>query len=139
MTLQELPWKRFLLVWSIAFIVLYLTSLVLYTFEIATGNIFLSLLIQVFAPAWTLLLAWKYFQGVTLNDWASRFATAVLWIALYLIVSSALLPFVYGYSWTVGFSYGALTGQSMNFVAVLIGGYIATKPKEEKMPEGPGM
>ncbi len=139
MTLAELPWKRFLLMWGIAFLVLYVTSLALYTFQLATGNIFLSLLIVVFAPAWTLFMAWKYFEQVTPNDWASRFLTALIWVALYIVLSAALLPFVYGYSWTVGFSSGALTGQSMNFIAVLVGGYVATKPKEEKMPEGPGM
>ena len=137
MTFSELPWKRFFVCWLISFVVLYVTSLVLYTFQIATNNPLLGLLPLVFAPAWTLFMAWRYFSGVTLNDWASRFATALLWIALYIVVSAALLPFVYGYDWTIGFSTGVLTGQSMNFVAVLLGGYVATRPKDEQMPEGP--
>jgi|GEM_PF-3176159 hypothetical protein len=120
-----IPVKRFVVYWIISFVVWYGSSLLFYAFFQATLNPMVLFASQIFAPIFLLFMGWLYFRGVTRNDWASRFVTALVWIGLALVFAAALMQPVYGASWTSLLSKNVAIGQAMNVIGLVIGGYVA--------------
>ncbi len=119
------------------FVVLYGTTLVLYSLYLVAPNVFLMITIQVHTPLIFLFFAWLHFRGMRRNDWPVRFSISFIWIALTVAMSAVLIKPVYGYDWTYAVSPYVLQGQIFNLAAILVGAYVANRPRAKiiEIPE----
>lgn len=118
-------WKRFLIVWFLFFGVLFGLSFLLYTFYVASSQIWFLLLLQILPPIVYLVFGWIYFRTLPLNDWKQRMTVASVWIVFTIVATAVLLPVVYGVPITDGLTIGTLQGAVLNFVAIVLGGFLA--------------
>jgi|GEM_PF-1888989 len=134
---STIPWGRFAVYWILTYFLFAGSGLLLYTFWLATANSVLLFALQVWPPAFLVLMSWLYFRKVKSNDWPERLLTAFLWILLIAVVSAALMTPVYGASWTAAFTQTKIVGYGVNMSAILLGGIFAAikRPKAE-IPEG---
>lgn len=128
---------RSLLWWLGLFPTLYMSSVMLYVSVIDTGAMAFLTASQLAGPALFFLFAWLYFRGLEIQTFEFHLATAVMWAALTLLGNALLMPAVYGESWSVAFSRGALAAQGINAAAVILAGFIAKRRPRRLTPSGP--
>lgn len=116
--------KRWFLFFLLLFIVWYPVTLLLVTmYSILQHPIFLFAG-NVFTPLWILLVSYLYFRKAR-NDWFARFVTAIGWMLLFFLFSATLVQPVYGYPWTMIFTWDVINANWVNLAAILVGGVAA--------------
>mgnify|MGYP001609772045 CR=1 FL=1 len=134
--LRDIPLKRLLGYWLIMFVLVYATSFLLFGFLLVTENPFVYVTLQVLTPLSYLFFGWLYFRKVVVNTWSTRFFAAVVWIALTLAASAALIRPVYGADWTWAINTRVLSGQVLNVAAIIVAGFVASHRSRVEQPEG---
>lgn len=133
---SNIPWKRFAVYWILTYLVWSGASLLFFTFFIVAPNPFILLLLQIFPPLWLLLMGWLYFRKANATEWGTRIFTSILWVVLAVIASIMLMKPIYGVSGTSLLTRAFFIGQGINTIALLVGGFAASKKSGFTKPEG---
>lgn len=108
----------FVVWYPVMFLIVTMYSILQHPIFLFAGN--------VFTPLWILLVSFLYFRKAR-DDWSARFITAVGWMVLLFVFSAILAQPVYGYSWTMIFTWDIINANLINLVAILVGGVAAHK------------
>ncbi|OGL97578.1 hypothetical protein A2318_00815 [Candidatus Uhrbacteria bacterium RIFOXYB2_FULL_45_11] len=127
-TLKRYFSKRYFLYFLFLFLTLYPGSFLLYVGYTVTKSGVLHVAMYAYFPILIFFFSFFYLRK-SINDWNDRFIVAFGWIALTLIFSALLVPYVYGFDWTSIINFSQMRANWSTLLAVFLAGILASLQK----------
>jgi len=123
--------KRYFAYFGVLFIVWYTLSLLFFGVYSATEDVVISLAQNMLFPTLIFILTFFYMRS-SVNDWNDRFAVAVGWSGLSLVLAGMLSKPMYGFDWSMVVNPTSVTGLWIPMVVSLFGSLAQVWYKKRK-------
>ena len=128
MTFSSLPLKRLSVSWLITFACVYAINFGLFVFSTVNSHFIFNWLLDLSTPFLFFLGSFLCFK--TIGDrWVLWFWVGISWWFVSILLSAALMPFVYGVPSSFGLSSAVWIGNINSIAAVISGGYVRDRVK----------